>query len=74
MNMKKNAVLISVVLIGLLMSCQKKYVCYCTNVNSGISVYKETYKGTSFAKKAAIKSCEKHMSTESDSLTNCLIK
>ena len=55
-------------------SCQKDYVCFCTNVNSGISKYKDRYVGTVFAKKAADKSCKANMDLITDSLTNCRIE
>jgi len=72
--MKKLKLLGVVVFFSVLISCQKDYVCYCTKVNSGISIYKETYKGTIFAKKSAKKSCEKNMNIQTDTLTNCVIK
>lgn len=60
--------------IGVFMSCQKEYDCFCTNVNSGATSLKDTYKGTTFAKKAAKKSCSDKMNVELDSLTNCHIE
>lgn len=71
--MKKITVLF-VVAMGVFISCQKDYVCYCTKSNSDVSSYRETYKGTVFAKKAATKSCKDNMNIELDSLTNCYIE
>ena len=53
--MKKIIVLFIVVVMGVFISCQKDYVCYCTKPNTNVSSYRETYKGTVFAKKAATK-------------------
>ncbi|MBK6985522.1 MAG: hypothetical protein IPH32_12550 [Bacteroidetes bacterium] len=72
--MKKIIVLFIVVVMGVFISCQKDYVCYCTKPNTNVSSYRETYKGTVFAKKAANKSCKDNMNIELDSLTNCYIE
>ena len=72
--MKKIIVLFIVVVMGVLISCQKDYVCYCSKPNTNVSSYRETYKGTVFAKKAATKSCKDNMNIELDSLTNCYIE
>ena len=72
--MKKVIVLVVVVVMGVFISCQKDYECYCTKPNTDVSSYRETYKGTVFAKKAANKSCKDNMNLELDSLTNCHIE
>lgn len=72
--MKKIIGLFVVFAMGAFISCQKDYACFCTNINSGVSNYKETYKGTFLAKKAANKSCKDKMNVELDSLTNCQIE
>lgn len=63
-----------VIVMGVFISCQKDYVCYCTKPHTDVASYRETYKGTVFAKKAANKSCKDNMNLELDSLTNCHIK
>ena len=72
--MKKITVLVVVFVMSVVISCQKDYVCYCTKPNTDVSSYRETYKGTVFAKKAATKSCKDNMNIELDSLTNCYIE
>lgn len=72
--MKKITVLFVVFAMGAFISCQKDYVCFCTKPNTDVSSYRETYKGTVFAKKAANKSCKDNMNIELDSLTNCHIE
>ena len=72
--MNKHVLILFVFIAITVVSCQKEYVCFCTNANSGVSSFKERYVGTIFAKKTADKSCKLNMNTETDSLTNCHIE
>lgn len=52
-------------------SCQKDYVCVCTNSNTGNVSYGDNIKTNVFTKKAAEESCKANNNVSAGSLENC---
>jgi hypothetical protein len=71
MFMKKNLLILSSILIVLLSSCKKDYVCVCTDVNTGSASYGDHFKANSITKKAAEESCKANNEVAAGSLKDC---
>jgi len=63
----------SLILCFSFVSCEKKYTCVCTKINSNEQVPEESVKTTKLGKKGFEKSC-KAKSSESNNLRDCHIE
>lgn len=69
--MRKLVLIFSVVMAGTFVSCQKDYVCVCTNADTGHVSYGDQIKTNVFTKKAAEESCKANNDVSGGALENC---
>lgn len=69
--MKKITIASSFLLVLLFSSCQKDYVCVCTERSTGEKNYGDHVKSGPFSKKVYEKSCEANDDVFEDDLENC---
>lgn len=69
--MKKTLFFITVFSSFIITSCQKDYVCVCTNSSTGHTSYGDPIKTNMFTKKAAEESCKANNDLSAGGLENC---
>lgn len=69
--MQKLALIFSIFMASAFVSCQKNYVCVCTNSNTGDVSYGDQIKTNVFTKKAAEESCKANNDVSGGALENC---
>jgi hypothetical protein len=69
--MQKLALIFSIFMASAFVSCQKDYVCVCTNADTGHVSYGDNIKTNVFTKKAAEESCKANNDVSGGALENC---
>jgi hypothetical protein len=69
--MKHLVFIFSIVMASAFVSCQKDYVCVCTNASTGHVSYGDNIKTNVFTKKAAEESCKANNDASGGSLKDC---
>lgn len=69
--MKNTLLIISVLTIVALTSCQKEYVCVCTNSTTGHVSYGDKMKANVFTKKATEEGCANNDELSGGALKDC---
>ncbi len=65
------SILLSIALIIISSSCQKEYVCVCTNVNTGSKSDGDKIKTNVFTKKANEETCKNNANLSGGTLKDC---
>ncbi|MGZ3931220.1 MAG: hypothetical protein ACXVPQ_02265 [Bacteroidia bacterium] len=69
--MKPTCIISAIALACALSSCQKEYVCVCTNAQTGNTSYGDKMKAGPFTKKATEEACKNNNNLSAGSLKDC---